>query len=144
MRTGVRATSPAATTLKRLMVLCSCPAAGLSMKSTLARRSSSMVASTFRSGRVPAGTRPDLNVDATIELERLASVLFIESPAAGQEHSTISLFKVVAPGEIARTPVRIGRRSVQFVEVVEGLAEGDRVVLSDMSQYDVVDRLRLQ
>ena len=95
-------------------------------------------------GALPAGTRPDLNVDATIELERLASVLFIESPAAGQEHSTISLFKVVAAGEVARTPVRIGRRSVQFVEVVEGLVEGDRVVLSDMSQYDAVDRLRLQ
>jgi HlyD family secretion protein len=93
---------------------------------------------------LPAGTRPDLNVDATIELERLASVLFIESPAAGQEHSTISLFKVSAPGQIDRTPVRIGRRSVQFVEVVEGLAEGDRVVLSDMSPYDAVDRLRLQ
>jgi HlyD family secretion protein len=54
-----------------------------------------------------------LNVDATIELERLADVLFVESPAAGQENSTISLFKVTAPGEVARTPVRIGRRSVQ-------------------------------
>lgn len=95
-------------------------------------------------GALPAGARPDLNVDATIELERLANVLFVESPAAGQENSTISLFKVVAPGQIARTPVRIGRRAVQFVEVVEGLAEGDRVVLSDMSQYDAFDRLRLQ
>jgi HlyD family secretion protein len=95
-------------------------------------------------GALPAGTRPDLNINATIELERLASALFVESPAVGQEHSTISLFKVVAPGEIARTPVRIGRRSVQFVEVVEGLVEGDRVVLSDMSEYDAADRLRLQ
>lgn len=95
-------------------------------------------------GALPAGARPDLNVDATIELERLASVLKVESPAAGQEHSTISLFKVIAPGQIARTPVRIGRRSVQFVEVLEGLDEGDRVVLSDMSQYDAFDRLRLQ
>jgi HlyD family secretion protein len=95
-------------------------------------------------GALPAGARPDLNIDATIELERLASVLFVESPAAGQEHSTISLFKVVEPGQIARTPVQIGRRSVQFVEVVNGLIEGDRVVLSDMSQYDAFDRLRLQ
>jgi len=95
-------------------------------------------------GVLPAGARPDLNVDATIELERLPSVLFVESPAAGQERSTISLFKVVAPGQIERAPVRIGRRSVQFVEVVEGLLEGDRVVLSDMSQYDAFDRLRLQ
>jgi HlyD family secretion protein len=95
-------------------------------------------------GALPAGARPDLNVDATIELERLADVLYVESPAAGQEQSTISLFTVVSPGEVARTPVKIGRRSVQFVEVVEGLAEGDRVVLSDMSQYDAFDRLRLQ
>lgn len=95
-------------------------------------------------GALPAGARPDLNVDATIQLERLADVLFVESPAFGQEQSTISLFKVVAPGEVARTPVRIGRRSVQFVEVVDGLAEGDRVILSDMSQYDAYDRLRLQ
>jgi HlyD family secretion protein len=95
-------------------------------------------------GPLPAGARPDLNVDATIELERLANVLFVESPAFGQEQSTISLFKVVTPGEVARTPVRIGRRSVQFVEVLDGLIEGDRVVLSDMSQYDAFDRLRLQ
>jgi HlyD family secretion protein len=95
-------------------------------------------------GVLPAGARPDLNVDATIELERLPSVLFVESPAAGQEHSTISLFKIIAPGQIARVPVRIGRRSVQFVEVLDGLLEGDRVVLSDISQYDAFDRLRLQ
>lgn len=95
-------------------------------------------------GALPPGARPDLNVDATIELERLRDVLFVESPAAGQEQSTISLFRVVSPTEVARTPVRIGRRSVQFVEVLDGLAEGERVVLSDMSQYDAFDRLRLQ
>lgn len=95
-------------------------------------------------GPLPAGARPDLNVDATIELERLADVLYVESPAYGQEHSTISLFKLTAPNEVQRASVRIGRRSVQYVEVVEGLAEGDRVVLSDMSQYDAFDRLRLE
>jgi HlyD family secretion protein len=95
-------------------------------------------------GSLPPGARPDLNVDATIELERLPSVLFVESPAFGQEDSTISLFKVISPREVVRTPVRIGRRSVQFVEVVDGLIEGDRVILSDMSQYDAFDRLRLQ
>ncbi|ODS56019.1 MAG: hypothetical protein ABS36_06180 [Acidobacteria bacterium SCN 69-37] len=95
-------------------------------------------------GALPAGARPDLNVDATIELERLANVLFVESPALGQENSTISLFKVAAGGDAERTPVRIGRRSVQFVEVVEGLAEGDRVILSDMSQYDAFTRIRVQ
>ena len=94
-------------------------------------------------GALPAGARPDLGVDATIELERLPDVLFVESPAFGQENSTISLFKLVPPSDAARTPVKIGRRSVQFAEVVEGLVEGDRVVLSDMSQYDAFDRLRL-
>ena len=95
-------------------------------------------------GALPPGARPDLSVDATIELERLTNVLYVESPAFGQEHSTISLFKVVPPRDVLRTPVKIGRRSVQFVEVLDGLVEGDRVVLSDMSQYDAYDRLRLQ
>jgi HlyD family secretion protein len=95
-------------------------------------------------GALPAGARPDLSVDGTIELERLASVLFVESPALGQENGTISLFKVNADGVAVRTSVKIGRRSVQYVEVVEGLAEGDRVILSDMSQYDAFDRVRLQ
>jgi HlyD family secretion protein len=94
-------------------------------------------------GPLPAGARPDLGIDGTIELERLTNVLYVESPAFGQENSTISLFKVLPTREAVRTPVKIGRRSVQFVEVVEGLAEGDRVVLSDMSQYDSFDRLRL-
>jgi HlyD family secretion protein len=94
-------------------------------------------------GTLPAGARPDLGVDATIELERLTNVLFVESPAYGQEQGTISLFKVAATGEAIRTPVKIGRRSVSFVEVLDGLAEGDRVILSDMSQYDAFDRLRL-
>lgn len=94
-------------------------------------------------GALPAGARPDQGVDATIELERLANVLFVESPAFGQEQGTISLFKIGPPREAARTAVKIGRRSVQFVEVVDGLGEGDRVILSDMSQYDAFDRLRL-
>ena len=92
-------------------------------------------------GPLPAGARPDLGIDGTIELERLTNVLYVESPAFGQENSTISLFKVLPTREAVRTPVKIGRRSVQFVEVVEGLVEGDRVVLSDMSQYDSFDRL---
>jgi HlyD family secretion protein len=94
-------------------------------------------------GPLPAGARPDLGIDGTIELERLTNVLYVESPAFGQENSTISLFKVLPTREAVRTPVKIGRRSVQFVEVVEGLVEGERVVLSDMSQYDSFDRLRL-
>ena len=94
-------------------------------------------------GPLPAGARPDLSVDGTIELERLTNVLFVESPTVGQEQSTISLFKVLAGGKAVRVPVKMGRRSVQFVEVLAGLAEGDRVVLSDMSQYDGFDTLTL-
>jgi HlyD family secretion protein len=94
-------------------------------------------------GPLTPGARPDLSVDGTIELERLADVLFVESPAFGQENSTISLFRIAADGQASRVPVKIGRRSVQFVEVVDGLQEGDRVILSDMSQYDGYDRLRL-
>ncbi|HEX5215372.1 MAG TPA: HlyD family efflux transporter periplasmic adaptor subunit [Vicinamibacterales bacterium] len=94
-------------------------------------------------GALPPGARADLSVDGTVELESLQNVLFVESPAFGQENGTISLYKVLPNKEAVRTTVKLGRRSVQFVEVVEGLAEGDRVVLSDMSQYDQWDRLRI-
>jgi HlyD family secretion protein len=94
-------------------------------------------------GPLPAGARPDLSVDGTIELERLQNVLFVESPAFGQENSTISLFKVLPNREAERVPVKLGRRSVQFVEVVDGLREGDKVILSDMAQYDQFNRVRL-
>ena len=94
-------------------------------------------------GSLPAGARPDLSVDGTVELERLTNVLYVQSPAFGQEHSTISLFKMLPDGHAIRTPVKLGRRSVQFVEIVEGLQEGDQVILSDMSQYDGFDRVRV-
>jgi HlyD family secretion protein len=92
---------------------------------------------------LPPGARPDQSVDGVIELQRLENVLYVESPTFGQENSTIMLFKVMANGEAIRTPVKIGRRSVQFVEVIEGLNEGDTVILSDMNAYDDHDRVRL-
>ena len=92
---------------------------------------------------MPAGARPDLSVDGTIELERLEDVLYVESPAFGQENSTIQLYKVMPNGEALRVPVKLGRRSVQYVEIVEGLQQGDVVILSDMSQYDAFDRVRI-
>jgi len=92
---------------------------------------------------LPPGARPDQSVDGIIELERLENVLFVESPTFGQEGGTITLFKVTPDNEAVRTPVKLGRRSVQFVEVLEGLKEGDRVILSDMSAYDNNDRVRL-
>jgi HlyD family secretion protein len=92
---------------------------------------------------LPAGARPDQSVDGVIELQRLENVLYVESPTFGQENSVVSLFKIEANNEAIRTPVKLGRRSVQFVEVLEGLVEGDRVILSDMTQYDDHKRLRL-
>ena len=82
----------------------------------------------------PKGARPDLSVDGTIELERLDDVVFVGRPAFGQEQSTVGLFKLDAPdGEATRTQVKLGRSSVNTIEVVEGLKVGDQVILSDMS-----------
>lgn len=95
-------------------------------------------------GNLPKGARPDLSVDGTIELERLTEVVYVGRPAFGQEASTVSLFRLQANGEAARVQVKLGRSSVSTVEVLAGLAPGDQVVLSDMSQWDGFDRVRLQ
>lgn len=96
-------------------------------------------------GELPKGARPDLSVDGTIDLERLDNVLYVGRPAFGQENSTISLFKLDANGRDAtRVPVKVGRASVNSIQVIEGLKEGDTVVLSDMSRWDNTDRIRLQ
>jgi HlyD family secretion protein len=95
-------------------------------------------------GELPKGARPDLTVEGTIELERLENVLHVGRPAFGDANSTVKLFKMVTPDEAERTTVQLGRTSVKTVEIVSGLKEGDRVVLSDMSQWDNVDRIRLQ
>jgi HlyD family secretion protein len=94
---------------------------------------------------LPKGARPDLSVDGTIDLERLENVLYVGRPAFGQENSTISLFKLEADGkEAARVPVKVGRESVNSIQVFEGLHEGDTVILSDMSRWDKTDRIRLE
>jgi multidrug resistance efflux pump len=96
-------------------------------------------------GELPAGARPDLSVDGTIEIERLPDVLFVGRPAFGQASSSVSLFKVEPGGKSAiRVTVKLGRSSVNTIEIVEGLAEGDEVILSDMSRWDGFDRVRLQ
>lgn len=96
-------------------------------------------------GELPKGVRPDLSVDGTIDLERLDNVLYVGRPAFGQENSTISLFKLDGTGHDAiRVPVKVGRASVNSIQVVDGLHEGDTVVLSDMSRWDNTDRIRLQ
>ena len=96
-------------------------------------------------GDLPKGARPDLSVDGTIDLERLDNVLYVGRPAFGQENSTISLFRLDGDGRDAtRVPVKVGRASVNSIQVIEGLHEGDTVVLSDMSRWDNTDRIRLQ
>ena len=96
-------------------------------------------------GPLPQGAVPDLSVDGTITLERLADVLYVGRPAFGQPNTTITLFKY-EPGEkyADRVPVKLGRTSVNSVEIVDGLKVGDEVILSDMSRWDGVDRIRLQ
>jgi HlyD family secretion protein len=95
-------------------------------------------------GELPKGARPDLSVDGTIDLEKLNDVLYVGRPAFGQESSTISLFKLDADGKGAvRIPVKVGRASVNSIQVLEGLHEGDTVILSDMSRNDNTDRIRL-
>ncbi len=91
----------------------------------------------------PRGTRPDLNVDGTIELERLENVIYVGRPAFGQENSTVGLFKLTGNGEAVRVNVKLGRSSVQTIEVLDGLKPGDQVILSDMSAWDAFDRIRL-
>jgi HlyD family secretion protein len=94
---------------------------------------------------LPKGARPDLSVDGTIDLERLDNILYVGRPAFGQENSTISLFKLDSDGkEAARVPVKVGRESVNSIQVFEGLHEGDTVILSDMSRWDKTDRIRLE
>jgi HlyD family secretion protein len=96
-------------------------------------------------GALPRGARPDLSVDGTIELDRLENVLHVGRPAFGQEQSTVGLFKLnPATGEASRIQVQLGRSSVNLIEILGGLAEGDQVVLSDMSAWDQFDRIRLR
>jgi multidrug efflux pump subunit AcrA (membrane-fusion protein) len=96
-------------------------------------------------GPLPPGAVPNLSVDGTIDLERMTDVLRVGRPALGNENSTLSLFKVDADGKSAeRVPVKVGRASVNEIQVLEGLKEGDTVILSDMSRYDNVDRVRLE
>jgi len=94
-------------------------------------------------GELPPGARPDLSVDGTITLEKLPDVVKVGRPAFGQENSTVMLFKLDGNGEAHRVQVKLGRSSVNEIEVLEGLQPGDQVILSDMSAQDAFDRIRL-
>jgi multidrug efflux pump subunit AcrA (membrane-fusion protein) len=94
---------------------------------------------------LPRGARPDLTVEGTIEIEKLKNVLFVGRPAGAQPGGQAELFKLTKEGDEAhRVKVRLGRSSVSTVEVLDGLAESDAVILSDMSQWDSTDRVRLR
>jgi multidrug efflux pump subunit AcrA (membrane-fusion protein) len=96
-------------------------------------------------GTLPQGARPDLSVDGEIDLDRLQNVLYVGRPAFGNENSTISLFKLSPDGKGAvRVPVKVGKASVNAIQVIEGLQAGDTVILSDMSRWDNTDRIRLE
>jgi len=93
---------------------------------------------------LPKGARPDLSVDGTIELERLDNVVFVGRPAFGQENNTVGMFKLVAgSNEAVRTPVKLGKSSVNTIEILSGLNPGDQVILSDTSAWDSHERIRL-
>jgi HlyD family secretion protein len=96
-------------------------------------------------GALPPGARPDLSVEGTVEIERLADILFVGRPVHGEANSTVGLFKVVDDGkEATRVQVQLGRSSVNTVEIVRGLEVGDKVILSDMSAWDNYDRVQLK
>ncbi len=94
-------------------------------------------------GALPSGARPDLSVDGTIQIEKLDNVIYVGRPAFGQENSTVSLFKLSPDGEAHRSTVKLGRSSVNQIEIVDGLQPGDQVILSDMSSQDAFDRIRI-
>lgn len=94
---------------------------------------------------LPSGARPDLSVDGTIELERLSDVLYVSRPAFGQAQSTVEMFRIEEGGANAvRTKVKLGRSSVTTIEIIEGLREGDQVIVSDTSSLDAQDRIVLK
>lgn len=94
-------------------------------------------------GQLPPGARPDLSIDGTIEIERLDDVLYVGRPAFGQPESQTTLFRINGDGQALRVPVQLGRASVNLIEVVQGLSEGEQVILSDTSNWDQYDRIRL-
>jgi HlyD family secretion protein len=95
-------------------------------------------------GELPKGARPDMSVEGTIELERLENILYVSRPVHGSENATIGLFRVDPDGNGAtRVQVKLGRSSVNHIEIIDGLKEGDKVILSDTSAWDNADRIRL-
>jgi hypothetical protein len=96
-------------------------------------------------GPLPKGARPDMNVEGTIELEHMPNVLSVIRPYQVQEEQTCIVFKVIDGGnEAVRISAKFGRKSVSNIEVISGLAEGDKIIVSDMAQWDAFDRVRIR
>ena len=96
-------------------------------------------------GPLPAGARADLPIDAIIDIEKLENILNVGRPVHGAANSTISVFKLTKDGtEAERVNVKLGRSSVNSIEVLDGLKEGDKIILSDMSAYDTADRIHIK
>jgi HlyD family secretion protein len=92
---------------------------------------------------LPKGARPDLSVEGTIEIERLENVIYVGKPVMADANAEVMLFKLTSPKEAVRARVKLGRSSVTTVEVVQGLQPGDQIILSDMSQWQRHDRIKL-
>jgi len=119
--------------------------AGHVMRSDPGSQQGTVVVEVAIDGELPKGARADLSVDGTIEIERIPNTLYVGRPAYGSAESTVGLFKVSEDGkEATRVSVKLGRTSVNTVEVLNGLAIGDSVIISDMSQWDNVSRVRLK
>jgi HlyD family secretion protein len=95
-------------------------------------------------GELPAGVRPDLSVEGIVELDRAQDGVFVGRPVQAQAWGTLTLFKVGPDGEASRVKVKLGRGSVSTIEILEGLAPGDTVIISDTSAFDGADRIRLK
>jgi HlyD family secretion protein len=120
-------------------------AAGTVMREDPSVQNGTVTVDVRLAGELPRGARQDLSVDGTIDLERLDNVLYMSRPAIGQEDSVISLFKLDPNGNGAmRVSVKVGRASVNSIQILDGLHQGDTVILSDMSRYDTNDRIRLE
>lgn len=118
---------------------------GTVMRIDPAAREGTFIVDVALTGPLPSSARPDLSVDGTIELERLANVLYVGRPAFGQGQQTVGLFRLTPDGQEAlRTQVTLGRSSVSTIEIVNGLSEGDKVILSDTSSLDSYTRIRLR
>jgi HlyD family secretion protein len=96
-------------------------------------------------GELPEGARPDLSVVGVIEIERLNDIIYVGRPVFASNQATVELFKLVEEGKFAvRTRVQLGCSSVSTIEVLEGLVPGDEIILSDMSQWDEHDKIKLK